>query len=61
MKLSLETILGIIIGAIFVVIIGFVIVALVKSILPRGIDDATLSSFEEIVRVVKSVEDKGRD
>ena len=54
--MSLETIFGIIIGVMFVVIIGFVIISIVKFMLPQKIDDATMSSFEEIVNTIKVLE-----
>ena len=54
--MSLETVFGLIIGAGFVLIIGFVIFSLIKTQLPQEIDESTLSSFEEITNTVKQIE-----
>lgn len=56
MELSLETIFGLVVGAIFVIIIGFVITSLIRSQISDEIDEATLNSFDEIVRILKGIE-----
>ena len=56
MELSLETIFGLVVGVIFVIVIGFVITSLIRSQISDEIDEATLSSFDEIVGVLKDIE-----
>ncbi len=56
MELSLETIFGLVVGVIFVIVIGFVITSFIRYQISDEIDEATLSSFDEIVGVLKDIE-----
>ena len=52
----LKTIIGIIVGIGFVLIIGFVIMGLIKtSFSSQKLDGSTLSSFEDITRIIQSL------